>query len=133
MIPQFDERGNLPPGIHSATLDEIDARFGQMSEIRQVQMESIRWMVELASRAGVKRIILNGSFVTDTIEPNDVDCLLLIGRGFPSDIAAEEELNTGLPYLELKLVGLADFNEYVNVTFGSDRMGIPKGMIEVIL
>jgi hypothetical protein len=39
-------------------------------------------MVNLASRAGVQRIVLNGSFVTDIMEPNDVDCLLLVGRGF---------------------------------------------------
>lgn len=132
MIPPLDEFGCLPPGIHPATLDEIDARFGQLSELRRVQMESVRWMVDLATRAGVERIVLNGSFVTDIMEPNDVDCVLLIGRGFPADAAAEAEFNAGLPFIELKLVGQADFDEYVNVTFGSDRMGIPKGMIEVI-
>jgi len=95
-------------------------------------MESIRWMIDLARRAGVQRIILNGSFVTDIMEPNDVDCVLLIGRGFPADSAAEAELNAGLPFLELKLVGRVDFDEYVDVTFGTDRMGIPKGMVEVI-
>ena len=53
MIPPFDEHGYLPPGIHSATLDEIEARFGQESEIRRVQMESLRWLVEIAQRIGV--------------------------------------------------------------------------------
>ena len=28
MIPRFNESGVLPPGIHPATLDEIDAQFG---------------------------------------------------------------------------------------------------------
>jgi hypothetical protein len=65
MIPPFNEFGYLPKGIYPATLDEIDARFGQLSELRRVQMESVRWMVELAIRAGAERIILNGSFVTD--------------------------------------------------------------------
>jgi hypothetical protein len=27
VIPPFDDNGYLPPGIHSATLDEIAARF----------------------------------------------------------------------------------------------------------
>jgi hypothetical protein len=90
-------------------------------------------MVELAKQAGVQRIVLNGSFVTDIMEPNDVDCVLLIGRGFPADAVADAELNAGLPFIEMKLVGQTDFDDYVNVTFGSDRMGIPKGMIEVIL
>jgi hypothetical protein len=70
MIPEFEESGYLPSGVHLATLAEIDAGFGQASELRRVQMESLRWMMELASKAGVQRIILNGSFVTDIIEPN---------------------------------------------------------------
>ncbi len=66
-------------------------------------MESVRWMVNLAHRAGVQRIVLNGSFVTDIMEPNDVDCVLLVGRGFPADSLAEAELVAGLPFLEIKL------------------------------
>jgi len=132
MIPAFDDSGFLPPGIHPATPAEIEARFGRESELRRVQMESVRWMADLAIRAGVQRIVLNGSFVTDIMEPNDVDCVLLIGRGFPADPIAEGELNAGLPLLEMKLVGQADFDDYVNVTFGTNRMGVPKGMIEVI-
>ena len=64
MIPEFNEDGYLPPGIHPATLDEIAARFGKEPELRQVQMESLRWLVDLAKRVGVQRIIVNGSFVT---------------------------------------------------------------------
>jgi len=58
MIPPFDESGCLPPGIHPATMAEIEARFGRESELRRVQMESVRWMVALAVRAGVQRIVL---------------------------------------------------------------------------
>ena len=41
MMPAFDERGYLPPGIHGATLDEVADRFGQETELRKVQMESL--------------------------------------------------------------------------------------------
>ena len=133
MIPPFNEQGYLPPGVHSAALDEIDAHFGQSSEIRRVQMESIRWMVDLAVRAGAQRIVLNGSFVADIMEPNDVDCVLLFLPGAYRDQFAISQLRSGLPFLEIKLVGQVDFNDFVNVTFGTDRMGVPKGMIEVIL
>jgi len=132
MIPPFDESGCLPPGVHATTLAEVEARFGRQSDLRRVQMESVRWMVELAVRAGVQRIVLNGSFVTDIIEPNDVDCVLLIGQGFPTDPGAEAELREGLPFLEIAIVGQEDFDELLNVTFASDRYGAPKGMIEVI-
>jgi hypothetical protein len=131
MIPPFDESGRLPPGIHPATLDEIDSRFGQVSELRRVQMDSVRWMVELAQKAGIERIILNGSFVTDIIEPNDVDCVLLAAAVL-KDQMAEDELLLGLPFLEIALVSQEDFVELVNVTFASDRLGKFKGMIEVI-
>jgi hypothetical protein len=132
MIPAFDESGCLPPGIHPATLDEIDARFGQLSELRRVQIESVRWLVELAVRAGAERIVLNGSFVTDIIEPNDVDCVLLIGPGYPCDHTAEEELDDGLPFLDIAVVGQADFDRFVGKIFAADRFSQPKGMIEVI-
>ena len=76
MIPDCNDDGYLPPGIHQATLDEIAARFGHEPELRQVQIESLRWLVQLARRAGALRIVVNGSFDTDKLEPNDVDCVL---------------------------------------------------------
>jgi hypothetical protein len=42
MIPYLDDDGYLPPGVHPATLDEVEERFGIGSEVRRVQMESIR-------------------------------------------------------------------------------------------
>ena len=132
MIPPFNSSGYLPPGIHQATLDEIDARFGQSPQLRRVQMQSLRWMIELARRAGVQRIILNGSFVTDIIEPNDVDCVLLAAE-ITTDLDAEEELDAGLPFVGVSLVGQVDFDELVNITYASDRDCVAKGMIEVVL
>ena len=83
MIPDFNEHGYLPPGIHSATLEEIEEHFGRGSELRRAEMQSLRWLVDAARRAGVLRIIVNGSFVADVYEPNDVDCVLLIGPDYP--------------------------------------------------
>lgn len=133
MIPPFNEFGYLPSGTHLAALDEIDTRFGQLSELRRAQMESVRWMVDLAVRAGAGRVILNGSFVTDTMEPNDVDCVLLIGPGYPADRDVEEELEEGLPFLDIAIVGQADFDRFIGRIFAADRRGVPKGMIEVVL
>ena len=132
MIPPFDEHGYLPPGIHPATLEEIDARFGRESELRRVQMDSLRWLVDLARRAGIKRLIINGSFVTDAHESNDVDCALLVGPGFPKDADAEAELLEGLPFLDIDLVRQDGWDELVERVFATDRHRILKGMIEVI-
>ena len=62
---------------------------GRQSEIRHVQTESIEWLIELAARAGAERLVINGSYVTDVLEPNDVDCVLLISDDFPKDADAE--------------------------------------------
>ncbi len=94
-------------------------------------MESVRWMVDLAIRVGIRRIVLNGSFVTDIIEPNDVDCVLLVVPGQKRERAAWRELRKGLPFLEIRLVGQTDFDEFVEFYFASDRNRIAKGMIEV--
>lgn len=133
MIPPFNDRGYLPQGVHQATIAEIAERFGNASELRRVQMESVREMIALATQAGVQRIVLNGSFVTDIMEPNDVDCVLLVPSDFPKDAAAEEELLKGLPFLDVALVDQTDFDYFVKRFFTLDRLYQGKGMIEVTL
>ena len=133
MIPPFDEHGYLPPGVHPATLDEIEARFGRESELRRVQMESLRWLVGLANRAGVARLVVNGSFVTSVLEPDDVDCVVLTGLGYPRDAAAGAELSAGLPFLEMDFVDQEDFDFLVHNFFATDQGLVPKGMVEVLL
>jgi len=132
MIPPYNDEGYLPPGIHPANLEEIAARFGIGSELREVQMESLRWLVELGRRAGASRIVVNGSFVTEKLEPNDVDCVLLIESGFPKDATAEDELVAGLPFINLELVDEAGFRQFTERTFATDRDMVAKGMIEVL-
>ena len=133
LIPELDEHGNLPPGIHRATLAEVEQRFGKSTEVRRAEIQSLYWLVDLAKRAGIERLIVNGSFVTDVFEPNDVDCVLLMGAGFPRDLRAAEELDTGLPYLHLQVVYQERFDYLVNRFFAADSRGIRKGVIEVPL
>jgi hypothetical protein len=133
MIPDFNERGYLPAGVHLASLDEIEARFGRQSEVRRAQMESLRWLVGLAKKAGVQRVIINGSFVTERLEPNDVDCVLLTGTGYPRDEGIDRQILDGLPFLEIDLIGREDFDYMVNTVFATDRRRISKGVVEVIL
>jgi Family of unknown function (DUF6932) len=132
LIPPFEDSGYLPAGVHPGTLEEIEARLGRESELRRAQMDSIRWMIDLAARAGVLRIVLNGSFVTDIMEPNDVDCVLLVDHRSVADRAALRELREGLPFLDIAIVRARAFDEYVLSIFATDRTGTPKGLIEVI-
>ncbi len=133
MLPALQNNGYLPPGVHRATFTEIEERFGTSSEIRRVQVESLRWLMDAARRAGVLRLVVNGSFVTDVSEPNDVDCVLLIDEGFTQDREAESELLAGFPFVEIELVNYEGFKLLVERIFASDRSDRPKGMVEILL
>ena len=80
MLPPFDESGNLPGGIHPASIEEIVSRFGHGSPEREVEVRELLQLVAWARGHGVRRLIVNGSFVTDKREPNDVDVVLLPRR-----------------------------------------------------
>src|SRR5437588_12309419 len=104
LIPEFDDNGYLPAGIHRATIEEVVRRFGQRSEERTAGAQSLIWLIPMCRRAGIERLILNGSFVTDCEEPRDVDCVLVPGPAFVADSDAALAIWAGLPYLSLHVV-----------------------------
>jgi hypothetical protein len=87
----------------------------------------------LCREAEIKRLVLNDSFVTDTPEPNDVDCVLLPGPAYDVDSPAGVTLEDGLPFLQLEIVEDREFDELVHTIFASDRIGVQKGVVEVRL
>lgn len=72
LIPEFNEDGNLPPGIHFATWDEFTDRFGQGTQ-RDFLMRGLKKAVSNLRIAGCKRIFIDGSFTTSKSIPNDYD------------------------------------------------------------
>ena len=133
VVVQDDGHGySHQQGETTIVLSPYEEYLREESEIRRAEMQSVRWLVDLARSAGVLRIILNGSFVTDALDPNDVDCVLLVGTDFPRDKGAAEELDAGLPFLEIDLVDPSVFHRMTTNFFATDRHQIPKGMIEVI-
>lgn len=130
MIPEFDENGNLPPGVYLATIDEIEAKFGRESEVRRAGMQSLMWLLDLVRRDDVRRLVINGSFVTDKIEPDDVDCVLLVGPEFGKRGVPRKEWEDGLPFLHLELADPIGFDDYTGRIFARDEYAA-KGMLEV--
>ena len=81
--PPLTETGDLPTGIHRATLTEVLERFGQSSRRRMVLGRRIRHIYELVQQTSwLARLILYGSFITNKLEPNDVDIFLLMEDNF---------------------------------------------------
>jgi Family of unknown function (DUF6932) len=72
-LPGVDARtGNLPPGIHDATWDELVAAFGFNSG-RAELLHGLRQAIESLAAAGCKRAYIDGSFVTGKEHPRDFD------------------------------------------------------------
>jgi hypothetical protein len=78
-LPGSEHDSSLPPGIHAATFREVQARFGVGSEARQRQIELLRRVVEAARPyATIKRVLVWGSFVTQKLEPADLDYSVVV-------------------------------------------------------
>ncbi|MEC4817697.1 MAG: hypothetical protein SAK29_31155 [Scytonema sp. PMC 1069.18] len=73
MIPNFDDNGNLPQGVHFCSWDEFKERFGYTSNRRQMIRGLEEVMTQLKA-AGCRTFYINGSFVTSEPSPNDFDC-----------------------------------------------------------
>lgn len=83
VLPNLNEEGELPPGVHRATLAEVLDVFGHGSVQRSAVAERLHRVYHLASSTGhLARFIVFGSFVTAKPEPNDVDVLLLMEDAF---------------------------------------------------
>jgi hypothetical protein len=72
MIPPVEPNGNLPPGIHWATWEEIYNRFGTNDHRRKL-LTGLKKALRALKKASVSTAYLNGSFVTAKDEPNDYD------------------------------------------------------------
>src|SRR5260370_3183168 len=72
VIPGFDSSGNLPPGIHPATWQEVQTRFGTDPQRNRLLIGLRRALVSLG-RAGCRTAYLDGSFVTSKTTPHDFD------------------------------------------------------------
>ena len=133
MLPDFDDNGNLPPGIHRATIEEVEQRFGVGSLERDVEAKELKDFVEWARTAGIRRVLINGSFITLARSPNDVDVVILPGNNLPTDARTRIEEDVW-PFLQV-FVALdeADFLEWAEYDFATDRMGNTKGVVEIEL
>ena len=82
-LPNFNEDGDLPPGVHATTLTEVLERFGQGSVQRCAVADRLNRLYQLAASTGhMARFVIFGSFVTAKTEPNDIDIMLLMKDTF---------------------------------------------------
>lgn len=97
-LPDLDNDGLLPPGIHAATFAEVAGRFGAGSPARERQRELLRQIVEAAKAyPTIKCVLVWGSFVSNKPEPNDLDYSVVVSVGHPRTIITPEHRRFFVP------------------------------------
>jgi hypothetical protein len=110
------------------------ARFGQGSPEREVETTELVAFVQWARQAGVGRLLVDGSYVTTKVAPNDVDVVILPGADYPRDAGPVGGLLDQWPFVHVMIAAdEADLQQWARLDFGTDRSGISRGIVELEL
>lgn len=90
-LPQLSGDGELPPGVHAASLREVVERFGIGSaQRRSVALRLERVYGLTRSTDHLARFVVFGSFVTTKADPQDVDVFLIMADTFDASRLMED-------------------------------------------
>ena len=145
MIPDLDERGNLPPGRHRATWQELERRYGTNQRRLQLLAGMKRMLLSLKS-VGCKTAYINGSFVTAKEIPGDYDgCwasngvdLQLLRSADPvlldfSNQRTAQKLKYGGEMFPAEIVEQTSGHVFIDFFTRDKNTGDPKGILEIDL
>jgi predicted nucleotidyltransferase len=144
-IPDLNDSGDLPVGVHQASLYDVLERFGQGTPQRQLVTQRLKRVYELANRTGgVERFIIFGSYVTAKPSPNDVDIILVMRDGFAltdcddeneplfDHLRAQQVFGASVFWIYTFSVLLETVDEFI-ASWQIKRDGGQRGIIEVDL
>ena len=142
-LPNFNENGDLPAGVHKAPLGEVIDRFGSWPPRRRSVVERLKRIHLIALGTGhMARFIVFGSFVTNKPEPNDVDIFILMEDDFdtgklPSETrllfdhaAAQAHFGASVFWVR-RLAAFAGEQETIEY-WQIKRDGSQRGIVEII-
>lgn len=72
-LPDLNENGELPSGEHECHLEELRNAFGLKNERRMKLFKGLTAALRNLEEAGIRKVFIDGSFITSKEEPNDVD------------------------------------------------------------
>ncbi|BAZ10969.1 hypothetical protein NIES4071_27930 [Calothrix sp. NIES-4071] len=143
MIPDFDENGSLPPGVHWAEWDEFEQRFSYNSTRRRL-INGLKLAMTHLKIAGCRTIYIDGSFTTCKEKPGDFDAcydedtvntynLRINARQLYNhyDRAGQKAKYKGEIFPSNQPVG--NYGDSSYDFFQSDRLGNKKGIIAIDL
>jgi len=139
MIPKFNKDGYLPKGIHRAIINEIKRRFGSSSSKRKELFKGFPKLIKLLRKhkKSIKKILLNGSFVTSKELPGDLDCILIVKNDFNFSSPEAKQLQSAKKLFNVHLFTFIEedvvrYHRLIDF-FGHDQDKKSKGLLEVIL
>ena len=134
MLPELNDWGVLPAGRHLCAESELADRFGHGSPEREVEINELRRFINWCHRTGVQRLLINGSFVTEKLDPIDVDVVILPKPNVTAAELPPKSEDIVWPFLQVQVaLDENDFETWAREDFGIDNRGIPKGTVEIRL
>ncbi len=85
LLPNFNEHGFLPEGVWNCEIEEFISRFAvfQRTDCRlQLCSKLEEFLADVSKIKFIKEIIIDGSYVTEKDEPNDIDIILILDKEF---------------------------------------------------
>ena len=95
-IPGLNQNGLLPRGVHDCTLDEIAGSFAGNPHRKRLFQNLVACLEQEIRPVFVHPIFVDGSFVTDKDDPEDVDIVLDLKE------ASDEQKFRGLMFMKEK-------------------------------
>jgi hypothetical protein len=141
--PDFNDNGDLPPGIHRATLAEVIEHFGKGTPQRRIVARRLEHIHALVVQTGhLARFIIFGSFVTAKLDPADVDIFLLMEDTFDaSQLSGESALvfdhvaaqnYEGASIFWIRCLAALEGERAAGEHWQLKRNGTQRGIVEVI-
>ncbi len=142
--PKFNKNGDLPRGIHKASLSDVIEHFGKGTFQRSILAQRLHRIYDLAVETEqMARIIIFGSFVTDKTNPQDLDVFLLMEDTFDIRQVAGEariifdhlaaENYEGASIFWLRCMAALDGEEAAIEHWQIKRDGKKRAIVEVLI
>ncbi len=138
-IPDFDANGNPPPGIHLVGLRDLQQPLAWNPE-RRTLFAGLKRALACLAVAGVRRVVIAGSFASSKPSPRDVDGFWIYEPGVDLRALDPALVSESVPRRAMKTKFGVDFlvcwtgwkgpeaQELIRF-FASDQRGNPRGVL----
>ncbi len=127
-IPKFNTYGLLPPGIHPATMGEVEVTLAFSAKRRSLIEDGLKPVAKELVKMGVSELYVDGSFVTEKPSPDDVDGFVLAEStsDLYRDVAGEWERWKGQYRMDV-FPAATDMNNEGSRSYFEELFGHTKG------